>query len=287
LYAYVKQNPWTKFDPEGLSEFAFGYDPAILTDEERRVISGSDRRLAVTGAAVSVAVAATIWSGGAAAPYITFVLGNGTAATVTTGVVSGAVGGYAGNATANALTGEPVNKNYDKALLWGGVLGGVGGYVGQQVGKAVGAFKEGFNSVKPPPAAPPVAGAQATGAVAAAQTTVDGAGNVVPVNAYGVPVDDFVPKAGAGPYARPAAAGPTAAQQAVVQGQPCVVCSKTAPKMVADHVDPLVVEHYRTGTIDVAKQSSVVAVQPHCPSCSSSQGGQLSAFSKRMKKQLP
>lgn len=120
----------------------------------------------------------------------------------------------------------------------------------------------------------------------APMTTVDGAGNVIPVNAHGVPTSDFVPKPGVGPYARPSAAGPTAAQRAAVQGQPCVVCGETAPKMVADHIDPLVVEHYRTEAIDVTKQGSVGAVQPHCPSCSSSQGGQMSGFSTTMKKKL-
>jgi hypothetical protein len=53
-------------------------------------------------------------------------------------------------------------------------------------------------------------------------------------------------------------------------------------KMVADHIDPLVVEHYRAEASDVVKQTQVFSVQSHCPSCSKTQGGQASAFSKYM-----
>ena len=70
---------------------------------------------------------------------------------------------------------------------------------------------------------------------------------------------------------------------AAVQGQPCVDCGAITPKQIADHVDPLVVQYYRDGSVNVGQQSSVDAVQAHCPACSASQGGQLSAFSKAMK----
>lgn len=79
---------------------------------------------------------------------------------------------------------------------------------------------------------------------------------------------------------------PCAAQRRSAQGKPCVDCGRVTPRQVADHKDPLVVEHYRTGHVDTARQSSVGAVQPHCPSCSASQGGQLSGFSRRMKNLL-
>src|SRR5262249_17527081 len=65
------------------------------------------------------------------------------------------------------------------------------------------------------------------------------------------------------------------AQKAAVQGQPCVTCGKVAPKMVADHKVPLVVEHHRTGAVDRAKMHDVKAVQPQCPTCSSRQGAEL------------
>ncbi|MEK8017293.1 MAG: hypothetical protein VSS75_010515 [Candidatus Parabeggiatoa sp.] len=71
-----------------------------------------------------------------------------------------------------------------------------------------------------------------------------------------------------------------------MQGKPCVDCGKITNKQVADHIEPLVVQYYRDGAVDVAKQSSVEAVQPHCPTCSSSQGGQLGGFGKKMKKKL-
>ena len=119
-----------------------------------------------------------------------------------------------------------------------------------------------------------------------AGSTVDGAGNTVPTSSQGIPNGPFTPKPGTGAYSRVGAAGPTTAQTASVQGKPCAVCGATDPKMVADHKDPLVVEHYRTGSNDINKQTSTSAVQPHCRKCSSSQGGQASVFSRAMKRIL-
>jgi hypothetical protein len=84
------------------------------------------------------------------------------------------------------------------------------------------------------------------------------------------------------PYSRPVGAT-TPTQRAVVQGQPCVTCGKTAPKQHANHKEPLVREYYRTGSIDQAKMRSLEAVEPHCPTCSAREGGFLSSFSKKMK----
>ncbi len=101
-----------------------------------------------------------------------------------------------------------------------------------------------------------------------------------------MPGDDFVPSSNVTQkYTRPSGAGPTAAQKASVQGKPCVDCGAITPKQVADHKDPLVVQHYREGSVNV-QQRQIGAVQPHCPACSSSQGGQLGAFGKKMKKDL-
>jgi hypothetical protein len=100
----------------------------------------------------------------------------------------------------------------------------------------------------------------------------------------GVPGDDFVPSQNVtAPYVRPSILDTTPAQKAAVQGNPCVDCGAITNRQVADHVDPLVVEYYRTGTNNIPNQRSVSAVQPHCPSCSASQGGYLSDFSKQMK----
>jgi hypothetical protein len=54
--------------------------------------------------------------------------------------------------------------------------------------------------------------------------------------------------------------------------------------MVADHIEPMVVEHYRTGSINLQRMRTKVAVEPQCPTCSRSQGGRLSAWSRKMKK---
>ncbi|MEP3383934.1 MAG: RHS repeat-associated core domain-containing protein, partial [Flavobacteriaceae bacterium] len=76
----------------------------------------------------------------------------------------------------------------------------------------------------------------------------------------------------------------TPAQRASVQNKPCVDCGGTSPTMRADHKTPLVEEHYTTGTINKTKMRSTEAVQPQCETCSNSQGGKMSAYSKQMKK---
>jgi hypothetical protein len=85
------------------------------------------------------------------------------------------------------------------------------------------------------------------------------------------------------PYSRPSHAT-TPQQRAAAQGKPCVDCGKTAPRMNANHIDPLIEEHYRQGAIDTDKMRSLEAVNPQCPTCSARQGGFLSNFSKSMKR---
>ena len=87
------------------------------------------------------------------------------------------------------------------------------------------------------------------------------------------------------PYSRPPNAT-TPKQRAARQGEPCTNCGTIAPKMYANHIDPLVVEYYRNGTIDTAKMRSPDAVNAQCPTCSARQGGFLSNFSKAMRRQL-
>jgi hypothetical protein len=84
------------------------------------------------------------------------------------------------------------------------------------------------------------------------------------------------------PYSRPPRA--TIRQQRVsVQGQPCVNCGVVHPRMYANHIEPLVQEYYRTGTIDTARMRSLNAVNAQCPTCSARQGGYMANFSKYMK----
>ena len=80
------------------------------------------------------------------------------------------------------------------------------------------------------------------------------------------------------PYSRPAGAT-TAAQRASVQGQPCAVCGNTADRMVAGHKTALVVEYYKTGTIDLQRARSLGAVRAECPTCSAREGGRLATYS--------
>lgn len=87
------------------------------------------------------------------------------------------------------------------------------------------------------------------------------------------------------PYKRPSGAT-TPEQRESVQGKPCVDCGKTESRMNANHKTPLVEEHYKTGTVNKTNMRSPNAVNSHCPTCSASQGGKLSHYSKKMKKKV-
>jgi hypothetical protein len=83
-------------------------------------------------------------------------------------------------------------------------------------------------------------------------------------------------------YKRPSNAT-TTPQRKSVQGQPCVDCGATPPKMIADHKYILVKEWYETGKIDVKRMRSLEAVQPQCSSCSAVQAAYARAYSMRMR----
>jgi hypothetical protein len=76
----------------------------------------------------------------------------------------------------------------------------------------------------------------------------------------------------------------TPAQRSSVQGKACSTCGATGGKMVADHKNPLVKEHYETGSINKKNMRSVDAVQPQCATCSARQGGKLRKYSMEQKK---
>jgi hypothetical protein len=69
-------------------------------------------------------------------------------------------------------------------------------------------------------------------------------------------------------YVRPNNAT-TKAQRASVQGKPCVDCDANVARNNADHIYPLVREHYETGSINTTRMRRIDAVQPQCPTCSS------------------
>jgi hypothetical protein len=87
------------------------------------------------------------------------------------------------------------------------------------------------------------------------------------------------------PYSRPSNAT-NRLQRTSVQGQPCVNCGVVHPRMYANHIEPLVQQYYRTGTIDTAQMRSLNAVNAQCPTCSARQGGFMANFSKFMKNLL-
>ncbi|WP_420477879.1 RHS repeat domain-containing protein [Brevundimonas sp. FT23028] len=88
------------------------------------------------------------------------------------------------------------------------------------------------------------------------------------------------------PYRRPSNAT-TPQQRASVQGRPCEICGVTTPRQVAGHRDPLVREHFETGSIDTQRMRSIEAVRPECPTCSAAEGGRLSHYSRQQRAQLP
>ena len=87
------------------------------------------------------------------------------------------------------------------------------------------------------------------------------------------------------PYRRPSGAT-TSEQRDAVQGLPCATCGRITSRQYADHIDPLVIEYYSTGTINTTRMRSVAAVQPQCPTCSNRQGATLSRFSVQVKNLL-
>lgn len=86
------------------------------------------------------------------------------------------------------------------------------------------------------------------------------------------------------PYKRPNNAT-TAEQRASVQNKPCVTCSATGGKRIANHKTELVKEYYETGTIDKKKMRDVKSVNSQCPTCSAKQGAEMAKYSKAQKKQ--
>lgn len=87
-------------------------------------------------------------------------------------------------------------------------------------------------------------------------------------------------------YSRPSGST-TAQQRAAQQGKSCVDCGSSQGVMRADHIDPLVQEHYlNPDGIDATKMRSLDAVQPQCAACSNQQGGALRSWSMTMRKIL-
>ncbi len=168
VYAYVRQNPWTFFDPEGLVCWALpkGYAESA---EYREGFNKGAGLATIVAAPIAVGVVVTIYTGGAAAPYVAAVLGEGTAATITTGAIAGAAGGASTQVTSNALTGKPIGQNVPKAAGLGAALG-AGGAV---IGETVVAFRQGYVAgVSDESAAAVRAVAQAEVQAAAPSTTV-------------------------------------------------------------------------------------------------------------------
>ncbi len=189
LYAYVKQNPWTSFDPHGLESFMMGspWDNRYNMSNPQYAAgfnkgAGEAARVA---APILVGGAVAIGTGGAVAPLLgAGGLGLGSTATA---VGSSAIGAFAGDIAAQGtevLTAG--RKAWDKTRTASATaLGGALGYLGSKIGESISAFKEGFSSVKPTaPTSSAAAAAAETQAVVKEET----------MTLYrGVPADHDVP----------------------------------------------------------------------------------------------
>jgi hypothetical protein len=148
--AYVRQNPWTNFDPLGLTGWALTAPQAAWnsklnsmyqTAEYKEGFNRGAGQAAVVGTAVTVGVVATVYTGGAAAPYAAAVLGEGTvAAGLTTAAIAGSSGAVAANTTANVMIGRPAMEGNGEAALTGAAFGAAG----QVLGNTALAFRQGL-----------------------------------------------------------------------------------------------------------------------------------------------
>jgi RHS repeat-associated protein len=155
VYCYVRQNPWSGFDPEGLQGIpvwetreAFAVDAAYRQGGQAAAQVVRDRFAAarkiaipaVAGALVGTGV--TLATGGMAAPVIAEAGLSGAAAAVTTSAISGAAGGGAAQMTSNAIRGKSLTDGAPSAMLAGAALGAAGEVIGQSAQAFKSAFKE-------------------------------------------------------------------------------------------------------------------------------------------------
>ncbi|MBL9117109.1 MAG: hypothetical protein JNJ83_19040 [Verrucomicrobiaceae bacterium] len=127
LYAYVRQNPWSKFDPLGLRDQDPMGDLCDLPDSWRAPMLRA-QSAALAGAAVGTSV--TMATAGAAAPYVA-----GTVGTFAVAGGSGAIGGAAGQMTSNTIMGEDVMQGVPTAMALGAGLNVAGTAVAHGLNK--------------------------------------------------------------------------------------------------------------------------------------------------------
>ena len=135
LYAYVRQNPWTKFDPHGLW---IGADDAIA---------------AGSGALIAVGIQGVIdlWHGhlSSCKDYAAAAVGGaaaGEASLYTGGLAAGAAYGAASNLTKQGLNNlDGTQQGLDvKSLAVDTVVGAAAGKAGEVLGETVAAFRKGL-----------------------------------------------------------------------------------------------------------------------------------------------
>jgi len=159
VYAYVRQNPWTMFDVQGLQGIPTWETQEAIEVQSAHQMGGEAAAQAVRNkyadarkvaipvtAGVVVATGVTVLTAGAATPALAAFGLEGAFTSTAVVMGSGAFGSYVGNGTTNVLSGRPFNQGGGDAALFGAATAGVL-HVG---GMSLGAFSEGLGSVPGP-----------------------------------------------------------------------------------------------------------------------------------------
>ncbi|MDF1816408.1 MAG: RHS repeat-associated core domain-containing protein, partial [Verrucomicrobiales bacterium] len=145
LYTYVRQNPWTAFDPKGLytGEGLYYGTGSDANPYESFSHNPEMRQWAKVVVAAAVGIVVTAATAGAAAPVVASAGGGMLAITAAAGV-AGAAGGAASQLTSNAMNGTSLSENVGKSALTGAVLNQAGAVASNSVGKLKEGIREGM-----------------------------------------------------------------------------------------------------------------------------------------------
>ena len=128
----VRQNPWSKFDPEGLSGWQVNNQNAR---PEHRLTNPEYRKgyMDSAGKELLAGTVATLTATGVGA-FVGPALGTSVAAGYGTAAISNAAGGYVANGVANKMDGQSFHKNAGTAIVVGAACGiAFHGVIGESV----------------------------------------------------------------------------------------------------------------------------------------------------------
>ena len=153
LYTYVKQNPWTSFDPEGLmdaetvtNQMWGGPVGALYHQTGNFQLAHEATKEGAKAAVVGYVGMAASVPLAAAGPVM---FGTGVAARFATAALVGAGSSYVANGTGNKMDGRSFNENGGKAALYGAAFGVAVQGVGE-LAPMVGQLIQGRSPLKAP-----------------------------------------------------------------------------------------------------------------------------------------